>query len=32
MRDTFQFGSIRQITAIFGIAASFMLILMIAFA
>jgi hypothetical protein len=32
MRDTFQLGATRQLTAIFGIAASFMLILMVAFA
>ena len=32
MRDTFQFGAVRQLTALFGITASFMLILMVAFA
>ena len=33
MRDTFrQLNAIRQLTAIFGIASSFMLVLMIAFA
>lgn len=32
MRDTFHLGSIWQLTAIFGIVASFMLILMVAFA
>jgi hypothetical protein len=32
MRDTFQFNTTRQLSAIFGIVASFMLILMVALA